>query len=128
EDLVETGPRNGPRIAGHRQPRDAVGGGVWPRRVLAVREHEDVGIDGDHEPWPSYARSRIAAQPPSRNSGRSPRPRNLTLRRVNRFAAPRRLLSTCRSPSSTSARIVVPVRAASSLAALKMASAISMVV
>jgi hypothetical protein len=44
-------------------------------RVSAMCINQNIGIDRNHPPRPSYARSRIVLQSASRNSS-SPAPRN----------------------------------------------------
>jgi hypothetical protein len=59
EKLMEAGPRDGPRVAALGQFRQSSIGGVVPRRLFTVGVHEQVRVNGDHPPRPSYAMSRI---------------------------------------------------------------------
>ena len=44
------------------------------RGVFAVSVNENVGVDGDHPPWPSYANDRIVSQLPALTPGCKPLP------------------------------------------------------
>jgi hypothetical protein len=88
---------------------------------------QDVGVDGDHPPRPSYARSRILSQLEPRNSGTNPRPLNVTLRSRNGRALFRSAM-ILRRPRSTNARRVVRSRLAIFRASRKSASDMSRVV
>ncbi len=57
-ELVQARPRHGPRCATLGQFGDARVGSVMPGGVFAMGVNEDIRIDGDHPPRPSYAISR----------------------------------------------------------------------
>jgi hypothetical protein len=127
QELVETRPGNAPRGSPFCQFGDPVVGDVMPRRVLPMGVNEQVGVESDHPPRPSYAISRVFSQEAPDTPGCSPLPLNVALRSRKAFAL-LRWLRTCRRPCSTMARTVVPSRAAMLRASCNSAFGISTVV
>jgi hypothetical protein len=88
QELVNARPGDRPRCGRFGRSCEVPIGRLVPGRVLAMRVHQDVGIDGDQPPAPSYARSRIAARSLSLKPGCRPRPRKLCRRRRGRSPRP----------------------------------------
>jgi hypothetical protein len=127
KEFVQAGPWNRPRGTAFRQLGHAARRRLMKWCILAVRVNQYIGIEGDHPPRPSYARSRILSQSASHNSEANPWPLNVTLRNRNERAAFRSAM-ILRRPCSTSARRVVRSRAAIFRASCRSGSEISSVV
>lgn len=115
--LMDARPWNRPRCAALGQRANGGGCRRMPFGVRSMCVHENVRIDCDQPRAPfgpaprSFAQSRTVSQPATRAASvRPPRPKLASRSRNGGRRAPSR--STADSPCSTSARKVVPCRAA----------------
>ena len=74
DELVHTGPGDRPSADPGEEAFDDEIGLLVKWRVLAVSVNENVGVDCDHPPWPSYASDRIVSQLPALTPGCKPLP------------------------------------------------------
>jgi len=127
KELVKARPGNGPGCALFSQPRDPRGSGVMPGGILAVGIDEEIGIDSDHPPRPSYAMSRRRSHGAPATSGWRPFPLKVAFR-SRKPAELRRSVRTRRNPSTIKTRSVVRCLEASFRASFISVSGISTVV
>jgi len=127
KELVKARPGNGPGRAIFSQSCDVCGSGVMPGGILAVGIDEEIGIDGDHPPRPSYTMSRRRSHGAPATSGWRPFPLKLAFLR-RKPAELRRTVRTRRNPSTIRTRSVVRCLEASFRASFISVSGISTVV
>ena len=74
DELMHTGPGDRPGADPYEEAIEDEIGLLVKRGVFAVSVNENVGVDGDHPPWPSYANDRIVSQLPALTPGCKPLP------------------------------------------------------